>query len=570
MDALTLLQQLLRPSVDVAAQPFRHCANMDKVLAEMESKAATGSKPYEPQDQIQKAVSTFWANPFLYDLKQARLVSFGLGLTVNSSGQSLLDDRDRFRAVLDSQTGVGQWKKNPRAFRRCYQGLVRSYFSFDPNRTNRSLSAKENWPKLRDYLFEHNGLIQSEYAPKWVELATRHQTLFTSNPCSPYADQLLQGDTSTVEELKGRLGIPENSWFIDELILSQVQNAVRLTDIPFNSHVVRLVELLEPHILVRNKGLTLLLDRYAKQPNPIHHRALSDAAVSWWGNPWLPSNTAQWGGVSQAARTMVADWLRQEFVVAFFTKLAEDGAADTRRMKFWLRYVKNMTHLQFALGSHARSSRDKDMVVLRGKMKGLISELNDGPNNAFIMHMGDFVAVEFSGASNAFYGYDARRALPFDYNQAVSIRVDGRNSLKTSSPQIKLRHQDGIHGWEDWEDMFEATLEENFGISPAENIHRTQQRTRPHQATSATNALTNADSNRSVSYTWKSVEHLPYTRFLLEKLANEDGLVLEDNTDKGGALWVRCKLNDNPDRARVLRKWELKFAPGKGWYRDKR
>jgi len=53
---------------------------------------------------------------------------------------------------------------------------------------------------------------------------------------------------------------------------------------------------------------------------------------------------------------MVADWLKLEFIETFFTKLAEDGLGDPRRMNFWKRYVKSIDHIEFALGSSARNS----------------------------------------------------------------------------------------------------------------------------------------------------------------------------------------------------------------------
>ena len=43
---------------------------------------------------------------------------------------------------------------------------------------------------------------------------------------------------------------------------------------------------------------------------------------------------------------MVADWLKLEFIETFFTKLAEDGFGDPRRMNFWKRYVKAINHIE--------------------------------------------------------------------------------------------------------------------------------------------------------------------------------------------------------------------------------
>src|SRR5207249_2018302 len=106
---------------------------------------------------------------------------------------------------------------------------------------------------------------------------------------------------------------------------------------------------------------------------------------------------------------------------------------------------------------------------LRAKMKGLTVPLIDtvSSNNAFVMTIGDLVVVEFSGRANALYGYDRRHGLPFELASAVVSARDGRNSLKNSRRQIWLKHADGIHGWNKWEDMFEATLRRQFHVEPA-------------------------------------------------------------------------------------------------------
>ena len=70
------------------------------------------------------------------------------------------------------------------------------------------------------------------------------------------------------------------------------------------------------------------------------------------------------------------------------------------------------------------------------------------------------------GESNAFYGYDVRKTLPFDASRPVGTTVNAPNSLKHKHRMLWMRHQDNIKGWNKWEDMFEATLKENFDIRP--------------------------------------------------------------------------------------------------------
>src|SRR5207237_5375840 len=135
-----------------------------------------------------------------------------------------------------------------------------------------------------------------------------------------------------------------------------------------------------------------------------------------------------------------------------------------------------------------------------------------GANNAFIMRMGPLVAVEFSGLGNAFYAYDSRKTLPFETTQMLRLEVNGRNSLKQKSSAIlNMRHQDGIHNWSRWEDMFAATLRQHFSIEPAPPAAR-----RVAAEREVVPIRTRADEGRQASFT-----SLPFSRALLDRFAKE-------------------------------------------------
>jgi hypothetical protein len=175
---------------------------------------------------------------------------------------------------------------------------------------------------------------------------------------------------------------------------------------------------------------------------------------------------------------MVGDWLKLEFIELFFTKLAEDGLSDTRRVNFWKKYVPLIENIHFALGSNAYFSDDCDFVELRTKLKGLFVMLKDSRplNNAFVMTMGDLVAVEFSGESNAFYGYSKTQGLPFNLAHPVrSSPVNGPHSLKNKRCVLYLTHQDNVHGYSDWEERFKSELYEKFRlVAPKRQSRRSQ------------------------------------------------------------------------------------------------
>lgn len=562
MSALDHLASLLRPSLSEGAKAMTSGDSIDALLAEMKarSKSAGGRSPAE--DHQLDAVRRYWDSQELSSFRDAYLLSWGLCMPHRPQGPCVMEDRPRLQGVLD---GADVWKRRASAYRRCYQGLVKSYFTYDADAPGAAPVGRKNWGILRDYLYDRNRDIRDGGSnPEWVDTAIDNRQLFGETPCMPYVDPLLRGDASQVDNVCEQLQIGKASWFLRQLVLAQVEGATNLGHGDFLRLLPRLLGLLTNNEVLRDRGMIMVLDRYAQVPGNSLHPGLRDHAVGWWGNPWLPSNATRWGGVAPAARTMVAEWLKLEFIETFFTKLAEDGLGDPRRMEFWKRYVKAIDHIEFALGSFARNSREQDFVALRKKMTGLICELNaSGANNAFIMRMGSLVAVEFSGLGNALYGYDASRSVPFDTAQVLGLARDGTNSLKQKAKSILwLQHQDGIHNWHRWEDMFDATLRQEFGIRPSAAAPRSgdsgvpRSRQLPSTKRGADVSLPNRGRTTSE----------PYSHVALRRFAATHGLIVDDKTSMGGNLWVRGASSDEMVNE-VLTRWGFHAKPGKGWWR---
>ncbi|MBC7704363.1 MAG: hypothetical protein H7274_10540 [Rhodoferax sp.] len=581
MSALDRLAGLLRNSTGAGARPLPVDSTIDAVIAGLLRHAKAGTAVSVPEDLQQQAVRRFWDAQRFDNLRDARLVSFGMCIPSKPAGPCIMEDKQRFRAVLDNPSGVDQWLGEPRWYRRCFQGLVRSYFTYDASVATAPPVGRQNWGDLRDYLKDRApSIVDRTVNPEWVRTATNNRQLFGEDPCAPYAAAVLDGDTSTVEHLCEQLGVIKASWFLRELVLAQVRQAIKLGHERFKERIPMLVRLLEGNRILRDRGLILMLDKYASVAQPAIDEPLRNAAVEWWGNPWLPSNEMRWGGVVPKAREMVAEWLKREFIEAFFTKLAEDGVGDRRRANFWLRYVKSMGNVQFALGARALNSSDRDFVALRHKMNGLFTELKttDSSNNAFVMTMGSLVAVEFGGMGNAFYGYDERKVLPFDLSQPVVTAKNARNSLKHSQRMLWMQHQDGILGWKKWEQMFEATLKKEFDIKPDVEPQRAVSRVAVPQAAPPVPTPAAAPAAPAPARATPTLEQrlpLPpapppsangFSMASLAALARTKNLTIEDLSDRNGNVWVRTEDNDLQVN-KVLLDWKFAYRRGKGWWR---
>jgi hypothetical protein len=580
MTALNRLAGLLLNTSCVDERPFQSQHEIDEVISKLQ--LAINRPAGLPAQDIQlQAVYRFWKSQQFESPRDARHVCYGLGITLQPPYSCIMEDRDRFCAVIDKKTGIDQWLENPRWYRRCYQGLVHSYFMYDAEKDDVPATGRRNWEDLRDYLHDRVSCITDPTVnPAWVTTTLENRKVFCHHPCQPYAEAVLNGDTSAVDVLHEHLNFDRASWFDRELILSQIRQATLSDEERFVALIPQLLRLLEENRVLRDRGLTLVLDRYASIKSPQLHPDLRDKAVEWWRNPWLPSNEKHWGGVTPAARAMVSDWLKREFIESFFTKLSQDGLADRRRVNFWLRYAKSMDAIEFALGDTSRLSRNSDFVVLRKKMEGLYTELksSDSNNNAFIMTMGSLVAVEFSSQSNALYGYDKNHPLPFTLSKPVVTPKDVRNSLKHSDCILWLTHQDNIKGWARWEQRFEAELLRKFGIRPDESGKKS--------VTSRTPSIPPANSNPSIPppsppYRTGSPQGTntpsgqpsrvaarvpPYSRLELSTLARSKNFRIADFTNANGNLWARTD-NSDLDVNELLRHWKFTYKHGKGWWR---
>src|SRR5207247_8140573 len=168
-------------------------------------------------------------------------------------GPCVLEDRPRFSALLDS---VEQWVGEPRHYRRCYQGLIASYFSYDGLGPQASASGKENWTALRGYLRERSMRITDGGTnPDWVTCVVENTQLFGEAPCDPYAADVLRGQTQAVARLRANFGIDDSSWFLRELVLAQIAAATNGTDRSFTDLLPHLLTLLAPNLVLRDRGM---------------------------------------------------------------------------------------------------------------------------------------------------------------------------------------------------------------------------------------------------------------------------------------------------------------------------
>ena len=242
---------------------------------------------------------------------------------------------DRGRGAFHAFSIASTASRTSRArYRRCYRGLLSSYFVYDGEGAGTPSAGRDNWRFLRTYLRERIDSIRAPgVEPEWVPAIHEHHNLLSELPYERYGRQLPEGDDLLFEEVKRRLDVPGASWLVRSIVIAQVSAATECGDGEFRGFLSALFALLSKHPLLLNDALAQILTRYSRCQPPDEHPGLRDFAVESSGNPLLPRNAAKWGLVDESCRQMA--WLKRDLMQLFFEVLSQDGRNDKRRFEFW-------------------------------------------------------------------------------------------------------------------------------------------------------------------------------------------------------------------------------------------
>ena len=439
---------------------------------------------------------------------------------------------------------------------KCFEALLRSYFSFPRYDEQTPKAAHAGWKILRNWLarqrtqFQRDGANKKIRLPGWFAVLTGHENLLTDRPCNRYGEDMLRGDNTSIEEARQGLGIPGESWVMQETILSQMRAAVALGEDSFKARLDPLLRLAQGQTevkvsdLLKRRAIALLISRYARCVSKSEQPVLRDAAVSIIGNPWL-KRTAWDAWVKNSsdqpddeARELVNGWLTRQLITDFFELLSADGRADQRRLNYWLRFVPAIEGTPWlALGPDALRDNTQPYRDLRERAKGRLLRLENpgvSSNNAFIMKMNEWLIVEFGMTGNACYVYPAT-PMPFSLG-GVAISL---SDLKNRTLGESLRHADGHNSWERNFDQSICTKVGHY--SPLANRQATQSRT-SHVA------------SHNFSYVEQYVK-----KFFIRS---------EDSRAAGGAFWVLTQKGLHPEVDRNLESWGFKYRENRGWWKQ--
>ncbi len=460
-----------------------------------------------------------------------------------------------------------------------WRGLLAAYFGPEQRPTREAEAA--NWQALRGFLARSLPVIeeQSRYKPDWLRTLVEHDNVLTERPCDRYAAAVFAGQEDALAPLRDQIGVAQTSWFWEELILSQVRHLCGLADGEYLGALDRFLAVLRRHPLLADDALILVLNRHHRSLTNVPHLTLQDFATEHWGSPHIHAQ-AKWSLVAPPVKQMVREWIVREDLKLFFDLLSADGAADQRRLDFWLRFAKQIDFAHFALGPAVFDSPRPDYVDMRKRRRQRISRLvNPGnpDNNAFILKLGAYFFVEFGQTGNAAYGYRADD-LPFCLPAA---EVDLHQAKNRRRCIFRQSHHS------DWEYKFLVALEalgihpdddRRCGRTPGALIAAQKPSTPPRPPQSYSPPIRRpapvppahryTEPQGSNASQVQTTDDDPLWLLPTLTLAQKHDLKVLDQRPKSGCLWLLTDNAAHPARG-DLERLGFRFTEGRGFWRKK-
>lgn len=519
---------------------------------------------------IAEAILHFRNSRYLGGYRETKYVC--IGASQEFSGWCLLQDHE-LREMLLERSGMGSDAQQLKYF----EFLLCSYWSFPRDDKETSAATRIGWIRLRDWLNERRRYLDRSVKtkPLWFLTLNDHANLLADHPCKRYGEELLQGASAVLNEVFDKLAVGSDSWLRDEAVYAQIQAGTELVDIRFLACLPRLIDTASGRTRFRVsrsisiRGLALLVSRCAACDSTPEHISLRDATIAFIGNPWL--HRAAWdayvldeaGRPDDRAREMVNGWLKVRLIKDFFGLLSEDRSADDRRLNYWLGFEPFIQHMWFALGADAVSDPRKEYVEIRQRASGRILNLVGATptfNNAFLMHLGDYLVIEFGTAGNACYVYRYDR-LP----SRIKMRLNTTKSgvlvdialLKAQGRVARLLHNGS------WEPSFDAALCPLFGFVPSMVAHQpiTRRTVSRKDSSEKSGAPTQGEPHSTTNHISS------FSRLEFERFRYRHGLDVDDLGPKGGCLWVRTDTANALVNER-LRNWGFTYRPAMGWWKE--
>ena len=205
-----LLNEQFDPRLILHGVTFGDGRVMSKVLKEIKRDLG-GFEGRPSEDLLSKAIQKFTSKGDTDTFAELKYVCYGAETPIGPKKYRIIEDKDNFQLLLKAVE-----KRDSKQLRRCFQGLLSSYFRFDPTQQSNQ-NGSENWKQLKEFLNRQLPRIlryskDRGSIPDWLSTLNDHKNLLEKSPCKRYADSLAKGNTHELQEVCDGLGIESFKW----------------------------------------------------------------------------------------------------------------------------------------------------------------------------------------------------------------------------------------------------------------------------------------------------------------------------------------------------------------------
>jgi hypothetical protein len=373
---------------------------MTEMLALVRSRHKSDERAVD-RDRIMKVVNDYLLSGVVLRQEDVFILCIG-ARWLDADGKGILADkalREKLFALAETVTGR---IKRYRAFR----NLLYAYWAFPLHDDTTPEKAVEGWKELRTWLKERHATLSRHPArkPTWFNAIAPYRHLLEEDPCAPYADALLRGNTDELQRAIECLFIPANSWIKTEAVMTQIDEAARRPDEAFLKLLPALLKMatgnagIQIPAGVTQRAIAKLVVRYATQKQDEPHEGLFLLAIEKIGNPWRqrPAWDAlacdEGGNPCSLSREMVSAWLKDRLIGEFF----KDSGQEESRSELWQRYSVFMQEV--SLASPWIDAQGKALVLRMGDLLVIVPKNRNKLIEAFPWQ------VFFSGTGTSLLG----------------------------------------------------------------------------------------------------------------------------------------------------------------------
>jgi hypothetical protein len=339
-------------------------------------------------------------------------------------------------------------------------GLIDTYLRSWETKESKSLELLESFivNKLDQYTGNRSALLSFKNNKRFFSIKN---------------GDLILGDTlaklnKPIREAVKVLGVPE-SWFEYAYFSKVITTYFEKNKDNLATLIDSLDEILSLHILAKTKKRLIpsIIIQLSDTANIQVKDKIKKIAITHLKDP-LSKSESLWGNTNditelefnnlQKAKTIIIQWLTEEFIDFFF----KECIYDIRRRNFWIKYSKKISLFKIVGSLPIKHKLLRNKAIANYVDVRFASTNSQGDlNSAFMFVINDYLIVEFSD-KGAFYAYKVRnpKAPSIDSNyfyqtsdlkdtSMVQIAYRTGHYIHTYNQEGKLPHNDADLKWED-------------------------------------------------------------------------------------------------------------------------